>query len=154
MVFLFLLTAFSFSAKTRFVVRLTFAPLLLMLAGCATTPDRPRSISFESDPPGAAIYYGAGANDKFAEPKSYLGTTPFAWSPELNGDGSFKLPGALVYSIFIPPVIVFEARLTGQTSRQKFHGGTIATGADKAPAKIMFKFAVDTNEAFRVTSRP
>jgi hypothetical protein len=37
-------------------------------------------------------------------------------------------------------VIIFEARWTnGAAARQSFHGGTIATGADKIPLGIFFE---------------
>jgi hypothetical protein len=88
-----------------------------------------RTIDFTSEPAGARVFFGVGANDKFAEPKTFLGETPFTWTPEQTGNGEFKLPGALVYSTFVPPVIIFEARWTnGAAARQSFHGGTIATG--------------------------
>jgi hypothetical protein len=112
--------------------------LLLLLAGCAAPA--PRVIQFSSEPAGARVFYGVGANDKFAEPKTFLGICPFTWTPEQTGNGEFKLPGALVYSTFVPPVIIFEARWTnGATARESFHGGTIATGADKIPTAIFFE---------------
>jgi hypothetical protein len=112
--------------------------IALALAGCAAPA--PRSINFASEPAGARVFFGVGANDKFAEPKTFLGECPFTWTPEQTGNGEFKLPGALVYSTFIPPVIIFEARWTnGASARQSFHGGTIATGAEKIPPGIFFE---------------
>ncbi len=113
-------------------------PLLCLVVGCAAPPLR--SINFDSEPAGARVFYGMGANDKFAEPKNYLGQTPFTWTPEQNGDGTFKLPGALVYSTFVPPAIIFEARWTnGAADRVTFHGGSIAHGADKIPPGVFFQ---------------
>ena len=112
--------------------------LCLALAGCAAPA--PRVIHFESEPVGARVFYGMGANDNFATPKTFLGTTPCEWTPEQTGNGEFKLPGALVYSTFVPPVIIFEARWTnGAVARESFHGGTIAHGADKIPPGIFFE---------------
>ena len=115
--------------------------LLAALAGCAAPPKH--TIHFASDPAGARVYWGAGANEDFGQPKSFLGETPFDWEVDLNGDGSFKAPRAVVYSIFIPPAIVFEARPPAVATnlfvqRLVFHGASIAHGPDKAPEKIFF----------------
>jgi hypothetical protein len=111
------------------------------LVGCVAPPKH--TIHFASDPAGASVYWGAGANEDFGQPKSFLGEIPFDWEVDLNGDGSFKAPKAVAYSVFIPPAIVFEARSpTAATNRlvQRlvFHGASIAHGPDKAPEKICF----------------
>ncbi len=111
--------------------------LLCLAAGCAAPPKR--VVNVESQPSGARVFFGAGANESAAQPKQYLGTTPFSWTPEQKGNGEFVLPGALVYSTFVPPAAVIEARWTnGATQRIIFHGGTIATPADKIPPGLFF----------------
>jgi len=102
-----------------------------------------RTIKFSSEPAGARVFYGVGANEDFGAPKEFLGTAPCEWTVEVNGDGSFKLPGALVYSEFVRRVAVFEARPPDEatnlfTRRVVFYGGSLFHGADKAPAGIFF----------------
>lgn len=110
---------------------------LLCAAGCAAPPKR--VVNVDSQPAGARVFFGAGPNEGSAQPKQFLGTTPFTWTPEQKGNGEFQLPGALVYSTFVPPAAVVEARWTnGTTQRIVFHGGTIATPADKIPPGIFF----------------
>jgi len=128
-------------------MKLCLAIVLAALCGCAPTM---QTIHFGSDPPGARIYWGNGANEDFAQPKGFLGETPFDWTVEVNGDHSFKAHGALVYSIFVPPAIIFEARPPAEATnlfvqRTVFHGGSIATGADKAPERIFFDLHQATN---------
>ncbi len=117
--------------------------LVFLLAGCATAQP-PVNIRIESDPPGARVFFGVGPNEQSADSgKQYLGVTPCTWSYQPNRDGTFKLPGALVYSIFVPPVAVFTAVPPNDgtnffTKRQMYHGGTVATPPDKVPAAIFF----------------
>lgn len=120
--------------KTGHVLSTIFA----LVVGCAAPPKQ--TIHFDSQPAGARVFYGLGPNDKFAEPKTYLGTTPFQWAPDQDGKGQFKIPGALVYSTFVPPSIIFEARWTnGSPERVTFHGGSIVSGPDKIPPGIFFQ---------------
>jgi len=85
-----------------------------------------------------------GANEAFAATgRSYIGTTPFVWPYRPKPDGTFDLPGALVYSIFVPPVAVFTAEPPSDhtnlfVERQVYHGGSIATGGNKVPEGIFF----------------
>jgi|ERR1043165_8286915 hypothetical protein len=122
-------------------LRLCPLTLVLLVVGCAPTM---RTIHFSSEPAGARVFYGMGANEDFGAPKEFLGTAPCDWTVEVNGDGSFKLPSALVYSTFVPPVAVFEARPSESMSncfvqRVVFHGGTLVHGPDKAPEQIFFR---------------
>ena len=116
---------------------------LLCLAGCSTAVPT-RTINIESQPQGARVFVGIGANEDFAKKgRQFIGTTPFHWTTEVNSDGTFKLSGALVYSMFVPPVAVFTAEPpTGATNlftkREIFHGGTVATSPTKAPEGIFF----------------
>jgi hypothetical protein len=118
--------------------------LVFLLAGCASAPPVKVNIRIESVPPGAHVFFGVGPNEQFAESgKQYLGVTPCTWSYQPNSDGTFKLPGALVYSIFVPPVAEFIAVPPDDaanlfTKRQMYHGGTIATPPDKVPEAIFF----------------
>ena len=126
-------------------------PLLALAAaaaGCAS--DRKQLITFESDPPGARIFYGMGANEGFAGNKEYIGTTPCDWTATVDGAGHFKPSGVFVYSIFVPPAVVFVAEPpAGSTNlfpqRLVFHGGAlIFTAADKAPGKLFFDLHKET----------
>lgn len=113
---------------------------ILALAGCASGP-APK-VNVESDPPGARVFYGQGANEDFGKARDYIGTTPFIWEPPHNGD-EWKVTGAVVYSIFVPPAVTIEAHPPeGSTNlflqRIVFHGGTIVHGADKIPSGIFF----------------
>lgn len=120
-----------------------FALLLVaaLFAGCAAPK---RTISIDSTPPGAKVFFAVGANEDFAKSaKQYIGTTPCTWTTELNGDGSFKMPGVLVYSMFVPPVAVFYAEPPSTSTNlfpqhQVFHGGTMATPSSKAPEALLF----------------
>jgi len=69
--------------------------LLAALVGCVAPPKH--TIHFASDPAGASVYWGAGANEDFGQPKSFLGEIPFDSEVDLNGDGSFKAPKAVAY---------------------------------------------------------
>jgi hypothetical protein len=126
----------------KIAVRLLFSAFLL--AGCASAPPGNVNIRLESDPPGARVFFGAGPNEDSADgAKQYLGVTPTNWSYQPNSDGTFKLPGALVYSVFVPPAAVFTAVPPDSstnlfTKRQVYHGGTVATPADKVPGAIFF----------------
>jgi hypothetical protein len=115
---------------------------LLLAAGCASPP--PRVIKIQSEPPGARIFFALGGNEDFASGHfEYIGQTPCEFTPEQNGDGTFKVPWVFVYSLFVAPVAVFRADPpTGSTDlyskRQVLHGGTIATPAVKVPAGLFF----------------
>lgn len=116
--------------------------LLVSLVGCGTPPPAP-VVHIDSDPAGARVFFGQGANESFGSAKDYIGTTPFDWLPPHNGHNEFQITGALVYSIFVAPAVVVEAQPpAGSTNlfpqRVVFHGGTIAWGADKIPKGIMF----------------
>jgi hypothetical protein len=137
--------------KTPAIFRMRFWTLalpVLCLWGCASPP--PPSVRVESDPPGARVFFGQGANEDFASPKDYIGTTPFTWLPPHNGNGEFQITGAMVYSTFVPSAVIVEARPpAGSTNffaqRVVYHGGTIAHGADKIPAGIFFDLARPTS---------
>jgi len=131
-------------------MKLCLAIVLAALCGCAPTL---QVIHFGSDPPGARVYWGMGANEDFGQPKSFLGETPFDWQFEVNGDHTFKAPGVFIYSAFVPPATVFEARPPGDATnlfvqRVVFHGGSFAHPPDKAPDKMFFDLhqATQTNQ--------
>ncbi len=120
-----------------------FPLFVAIVAGCAGP--KPIDVKVDSDPAGAHIFWSVGANEDFASQKNrqYLGTTPFVWTVHPKGDGSFDLPGALIYSTFVPPVGVVTAEPPASATnlfiqRQVFHSGTIATASDKVPQAIFF----------------
>jgi hypothetical protein len=114
-------------------------------AGCASVPPQ-RSIKIDSEPQGARVFFGMGPNEGDArKARNYLGTTPLVWDvpPEMIDDGKyFKPPGALVYSLVVPPAIVFFAEPPDGTNlfprNQVFHGGTPFTPADQIPLGVFF----------------
>lgn len=105
--------------------------VLLLAAGCGTPPMR--TINFDSDPPGAHVFMQMGPNEKSigTADRSYLGTTPFSWTTEVNGDGSFKTSGSGIpfYSSFVQPVVIFTADPPSSATnlfekKEVFHGNT------------------------------
>ena len=116
--------------------------LLTLTAGCAP---KFHTLSFDSAPPGARIFLGRGINEKSATSETYLGQAPCKWTVEVNGDGSFKMPGIPVYSSFVKPVYVFIARHEGAEIRQLVHGGAVFQTADFVPDALFFDFIHPTN---------
>jgi hypothetical protein len=121
--------------KTRFA-----ALLLIGVCGCAA-PKFP--ISFESDPPGARVFYSAAPNEKSATGQEYLGVTPFSWEIEGNGDRTFDAPRIPVMSEFVRPVVIFTAKPSSNSpslfpQRQVFHSSAFFQPGDKIPAKMFF----------------
>lgn len=112
--------------------------LTVLAAGCAAPPLR--QIKFDSEPSGARVWCGIGANEKLAKPVQYVGQTPCEWAPPQDRDGKFIFKGIVGYSVFVPPVILFEARWTnGQISRVTFHGGTAVKSRDDIPQAVFFE---------------
>ncbi|MFN7140876.1 MAG: hypothetical protein ACK4UN_16190 [Limisphaerales bacterium] len=118
--------------------------LLVILSGCATTPPT-RPVQVDSDPRGARVYFGIGINEGAAEKaSSYIGTTPFVW----EAPREFKFDGALVYSTFVPPAAVIRAVPADKnlpSQKKVFHGGTVATPADKVPSALFFDWSRESN---------
>jgi hypothetical protein len=123
--------------------------LLLLLAGCETTPPpAPKIIKIDSEPQGARVFIGMGPNEKDAsKSRNYLGITPLEWVvPEemMHERKYFKPPGnVFVYSDFVPPVTVFYAEpASTQTNvfskTQLFHSGTHFKNPDQIPIGIFF----------------
>ena len=128
--------------------------ILVALCGCATPEPTRRGphgevlkpndhvVHIESNPTGARIFFGVGANEDQAErSRSYIGTAPFDWIVEGRGNGEFKIDGAFVYSMVVPPAAVFMAEPTATnlfTKRQVFHTGTAWTAGDKIPTGLFF----------------
>src|SRR5688572_14950051 len=81
--------------------------LLIGFCGCAAPKIQ---IAFESDPPGARIFYSAAPNEKSATAQEYLGITPFTWEIEGDGDRTFDAPRIPVMSEFVRPVVIFTAK--------------------------------------------
>ena len=114
-----------------------------LLAACAS-PER-KVIRFESDPPGARVFYDFNAAGNQSEGQSYIGQTPCEGRFEIEGDGSFKLPRVPIYSDFKRPAITFTAKappgVTGSPSQQKtFYGPALFYPPDKAPEAVFFDF--------------
>lgn len=109
------------------------------LAGCSTPM---MHIPVDSNPPGARVYFGQGANEDFARGnRQYIGTTPFTWDYQPKGDGTFDIQGALVYSTFVPPAAVLYAEPPSTNAFPKvivYHGGTVVTAANKVPHAVFF----------------
>jgi hypothetical protein len=116
---------------------------LLLVAGCATPM---RTIKFDSDPPGAHVFVTTGANKGEAskEGRNYLGTTPFSWTTEVNGDGSFKMAdnGIPFYNNFVRSVVVFTAEPPGAATNLFTRHETFKASSDyqkgAAPDGVFF----------------
>lgn len=110
----------------------------LILAGCATAPTL-RQIRFDSDPPGARVFYGAGGTPSAAEPREYVGTAPCQWTPPQDSQGRFKPKGIAFYNAAVRPYVVFRAEWTnGQTARQTFRCGAAFQAQDDMPGALFF----------------
>lgn len=119
----------------------------LVFVGCQSTPPPPRIVKIDSEPQGARVFVGMGPNEGDAQKtRNYLGTTPLEWTvPQemIDDEIYFRAPGALVYSMVVPPAIVFygdpPASQTNLFSKtQVFHSGTTFTPADRIPLGIFF----------------
>jgi hypothetical protein len=125
---------------TSRAVRIPLCCLLLCFAGCAA----PRfQIAFESDPPGARVFYTAGPDEKHTHPLEYVGVTPCIWELEGNYGRTFKAPRLPVMSDFVQPAIIFTAqpRTDGTNlfaQRVVYHSGAIAQPPDRIPEKVFF----------------
>lgn len=110
----------------------------LILAGCATAP-APRQMRFDSDPPGARVFYGAGASQAAADLREYVGTAPCQWTPPQDAKGRFKAKGVAFYSSAVRPFIVFRADWTNGASRVLvFRAGAAFQAQDDIPASLLF----------------
>lgn len=117
--------------------------VLLMIAGCATPT---KVIKFDSDPPGARVFVGYGENEDIAKGgRNYIGQTPFQWTTEIDGDGTFRRNGGGIpfYSDFVQSVMVFtfeppstETNLFSH--REVFHLKTGFQPGKKVPDGIFF----------------
>jgi hypothetical protein len=131
------------------------AAVAVFAFGCASEPPRygpagqllkhgERVVHIESEPAAARVFVAYAINEDAAKVnRQFIGTAPFDWIVAGNGDGSFKLPGAFIYSSFVGPVAVFTAEPSVATEglspqRQVYHGGTAVTPADKIPEGIFF----------------
>jgi hypothetical protein len=115
----------------------------LLLCGCAAPT---RLIKFDSEPRGARIFLTIGADENMAKgARNFLGMTPFTWTTEVNGDGTFKVEHAAipVFSDFIQSVAVFTAEPpSGQTNlftkREVYRGNAAYQRGNKVPEGIFF----------------
>jgi hypothetical protein len=120
-----------------------FVGLVLLAAGCAAPT---RTIKFDSDPQGAHVFMTMGANEDMAKNgRDYLGVTPFTWTTEVNGDGSFKTDRSAIpfYSSFVQSVVVFTAEPPSgatnlYTKREVFHGNADYQKGNNAPQGVFF----------------
>jgi hypothetical protein len=117
--------------------------LAIFLTACGTPPIK--TVHIDSQPRGARVFFGAGAQESDAEKtRQFLGVTPFDWQTQGDGDGRFKnTGGVLIYSTFVPPAFVFFADPPSDATnlfakRQVFHGGALVTPPDKIPEGVFF----------------
>lgn len=116
----------------------------LIFTGCASAPKR--TVFIESDPPGARIYFGEGANEGEADKrKTYAGTTPCNFTPpSQNGGGEFERDGLFLYSEFVATAHIFFAEPASAMGtnlfkkRVVFHGPASFSAGDKVPEKLFF----------------
>jgi len=112
----------------------------VVLTGCVP---RRFTMAVESEPPGARVFWMAGADEQSAKTKNYIGTTPCSWSDECEGDGTFKSQGIFMYSSFVPPVVVVMAEPPTNSAalfpkREVFHCNTPFRKGERIPEKLFF----------------
>jgi hypothetical protein len=125
--------------KTKFLLPLA----AIILAGCAAPM---KTINFDSQPQGARVFMTTGKNEDSAKGgRNYLGTTPFQWTTETEGDGTFKIQSDNIpfYSSFVQSVVVFTAEPPNDatnlyTKREVYHGRAQFQHADQVPQGIFF----------------
>jgi hypothetical protein len=83
----------------------------ILLVGCAIPT---KTIKFDSEPRGARVFVAYGPNEKSAEQakgKNFLGLTPFEWTTQIVGDGTFLARSTSIpfYSDYVQSVVVFTA---------------------------------------------
>jgi hypothetical protein len=120
----------------------------LFLLGCAAPT---KTIKFDSEPRGARVFQVHGANENIAEGakgRNFLGITPFEWTTEVEGNGTFKVKATEIpiYSEFVQSVVVFVAEPpAGSTNlyrqREVFHTDASFQRGTPAPDGIFFDLA-------------
>lgn len=117
-----------------------------ILCGCST-PCPPKIIKIDSEPQGARVFLGLGANDSDAmKTRNYLGKTPLDWevpADMIEDCRYFQPKSVFIYSSMVPPATIFFADPpTGATNlfpkTQVFHTGTMFTPSDPIPIGIFF----------------
>jgi hypothetical protein len=85
---------------------LTIIAVAVIVCGCHTPGERIRTVRIESEPPGMAVYFGiAGADDRAARQREYVGKTPCQLDIECDEQGRFVNR----VSSFARPVATFYA---------------------------------------------
>jgi hypothetical protein len=120
-----------------------FPLAFLFVVGCAAPT---RTINFNSQPQGAHVFFTTGANEDMAQSgRNFIGTTPFSWTTEVNGDGTFKTQGSAIpfYSDFVQSAVVFTAEPPAGstnlfTKREVFHGNSAWQHGNNAPQGVFF----------------
>jgi hypothetical protein len=116
------------------------------LVGCAAPT---KTIRFESEPQGARVFQVFGANENIADGakgRNFLGVTPFTWTTETEGDGTFQPKASEIpfYSEFVQSVVVFVAEPPiGATNlfpqREVFHVNASFQRGAPVPDGIFFQ---------------
>jgi hypothetical protein len=116
------------------------------MVGCAAPM---KTVKFDSEPRGVRVFLTYGANEQIAvgeKGRNFLGVTPFDWTVEIDGDGTFK-PQAIssipFYSNFVQGVLVFTAEPTASATnlflqRQVFHTAAQFQKGTPVPDGIFF----------------
>jgi len=129
--------------KARMKIKFLLPLAAIIFAGCAAPM---KTINFDSQPQGAHVFMTTGINEDSAKgARDYLGTTPFQWTTETEGDGTFKIQSAGIpfYSSFVQSVVVFTAEPPNDatnlyTKKEVYHGNAQFQHADKVPQGIFF----------------
>lgn len=114
---------------------------LIVATGCAS---HQYPVRLESEPPGARVYFSAGAFKKTSPNRSYLGQTPCTAMIE-GHKGYFKLPSVAYASDYVAGIAVISADPpTGVTNSSPksytFKGSTDWADGDKIPKALFFDF--------------
>jgi hypothetical protein len=126
--------------------RITVGLLAIFVVGCAAPT---KTIKFDSEPRGARVFQVFGANENIADSakgRNFLGVTPFEWTTETEGDGTFKPKASEIpfYSEFVQSVVIFIAEPpTGATNvfpqREVFHINASFQRGTPVPDGIFFQ---------------
>jgi hypothetical protein len=131
------------------------------LVGCAAPT---KTIKFDSEPRGARVFQVVGANEDSAnnsKGRNFLGVTPFDWTTEVNGDGTFQARSTAVpfYSDFVQSVVIFVAEPpSGATNlfvqREIFHTNASIQSGTPVPDGIFFQLDRTASVPMKQKGRP
>ena len=125
---------------------ISIVSISFLLIGCAAPT---KTVKFDSEPRGVRVFQVFGANEDIAggsKGRNFLGVTPFDWTTEMEGDGTFKIKSTSIpfYSDFVQSVVVFVAEPpSGSTNlfvqREVYHTNAHFQRGTPVPDGIFFQ---------------